>query len=553
VRIPTPDERTIYSSHRQDDVDALAFPVLSEHALGMLRSAGEVLHPRPGELLWDAGDPYDLNLVLSGGVLLLDRRDDRVVFVVEEGDFVGELGMLMGQRAFLPGVAMEGTTLLRVRVQELRKLVEISGELSDVLLAALDARRRLLKRIGEGGLVLAGDDDRDLHRLQDFAERNQIPYRTVLRSHRSAWADLAETSALPEAGTAVVTGERRVMTAPTTRDLATALGIDLWGISDDSRCDLLVVGAGPAGLAAAVYGASEGLDVVVVEDIAIGGQAGSSSRIENYLGFYQGVSGVELARAAMLQAVKFGTRLVSPRSVTGLSQVPGGFRVRLDDEHDVIASAVIIASGVRYRRLDLPGLADLEGRGVYYAASQLEAKVVSGRNAVVVGGANSAGQAALFLARHAGQVHVLIRRDDLRDTMSNYLAQRLTHHERITVHPRSELCGVHGTSRLSALTWRDHALDREVRLDAAALFLMIGADPCTAWLHEVGAELDAKGFVVTRDGFATSVPGLFAVGDVRAGSVKRVASAVGEGSVVISAVHAYLAGIETASASAPVR
>jgi thioredoxin reductase (NADPH) len=543
--IPMPDERTIYSSHRQDDVDALAWPVFSEHALSMLRSAGEVLYPEPGELLWDAGDPYDLNLVLTGGVLLLDRRDDRVAFVIEEGDFVGELGMLMGQRAFLPGVAMEGTTLLRVRVQELRRLVEISGELSDVLLSAFDARRRLLKRIGEGGLVLAGDDDRDLHRLQDFAERNQIPYRTVLRSHRSAWTDLAETCALPQAGTAVVTGERRVMTAPTTRDLATALGIDLWGISDDSRCDLLVVGAGPAGLAAAVYGSSEGLDVVVVEDVAIGGQAGSSSRIENYLGFYQGVSGVELARAAMLQTVKFGTRLVSPRSVTGLSQGPGGLRVRLDDEHDVVASAVIIASGVRYRRLDLPGLADLEGRGVYYAASQLEAKVVSGRNAVVVGGANSAGQAALFLARYAGRVHVLIRRDDLRDTMSNYLAQRLTHHERVTVHPRSELSGVHGTSRLSALTWRDHALDRDVRLDAAALFLMIGADPCTTWLHEVGVELDAKGFVVTRDGFATSVPGLFAVGDVRAGSVKRVASAVGEGSVVISAVHSYLADAET--------
>jgi thioredoxin reductase (NADPH) len=543
--LPMPDERTIYSSRRPDDVDALAWPVFSGHALAMLRSAGEVLHPEAGELLWDAGDPYDLNLVLAGGVLLLDRRDDRVVFVIEEGDFVGELGMLMGQRAFLPGVAMEGTTLLRVRVDELRKLVEISGELSDVLLSAFDARRRLLTRIEEGGLVLAGDDDRDLHRLQDFAERNQIPYRTVLRSERSAWTDLAATSALPEAGTAVVTGERRVMTAPTTRDLATALGIDLWGISGDSRCDLLVVGAGPAGLAAAVYGASEGLDVVVVEDVAIGGQAGSSSRIENYLGFYRGVSGVELARAAMLQAVKFGTRLVCPRSVTGLSQGPGGFRVRLDDEHDVVASAVIIASGVRYRRLDLPGLADLEGRGVYYAASQLEAKVVSGRNAVVVGGANSAGQAALYLARHAGQVHVLIRRDDLRDTMSNYLAQRLTHHERVTVHPRSELCRVHGTSRLSALTWRDHAVNRDVSLDAAALFLMIGADPCTTWLHEVGVELDAKGFVVTRDGFATSVPGLFTVGDVRAGSVKRVASAVGEGSVVISAVHSYLAGIET--------
>ena len=543
--IPVPDEQTHYSSRRQDDVDALAWPVLSEHALGLLRSAGEVLHPGSGELLWDAGDTYDLYLVLAGGVLLVDRRDDRVVFVIEEGDFVGELGMLMGQRAFLPGVAMEETVLLRVQVEKLRRLVEISGELSDVLLAAFDARRRMLKRIGEGGLVLAGDDDSDLHRLQEFAERNQLPYRSVLRSDASSWSDLAKTVELPETGTAVVTGQRQVLTAPATRDLATALGIDLWCLSDDSRCDLLVVGAGPAGLAAAVYGASEGLDVVVVEDVAIGGQAGSSSRIENYLGFPRGVSGAELARSGMLQAVKFGTRLVSPRSVTGLSQVPGGFRVRLDDEHDIEACSVIVASGVRYRRLGVPGLAELEGRGVYYAVSELEAKVVSGRNAVVVGGANSAGQAALFLTRYADQVHVLIRRDDLRDTMSNYLAQRLTHHGRVTVHPRSELAAVESGNRLSGLTWRDHVRERDVRVEAAGLFLMIGADPCTTWLHGAGIELDATGYVVTSDGFATSVPGLFAVGDARAGSVKRVASAVGEGSVVISAVHSYLADTST--------
>ncbi|MGH3348163.1 MAG: cyclic nucleotide-binding domain-containing protein, partial [Nocardioides sp.] len=186
-RIPVPDERTHYSS-RQRDVDVLAWPVFSHDALDLLRSAGEVLHPEPGELLWDASDPYDFYLVLAGGVLLLDRRDDRVVFVIEAGDFVGELGMLMGQRAFLPGVAMADTAVLRVRVEELRRLVEISGELSDVLLAAFDARRRMLKRLGEGGLVLAGDDDRDLHRLQEFAERNQLPYRTVLRSHESAWS-----------------------------------------------------------------------------------------------------------------------------------------------------------------------------------------------------------------------------------------------------------------------------------------------------------------------------------------------------------------------------
>jgi thioredoxin reductase (NADPH) len=452
--------------------------------------------------------------------------------------------MLMGQRAFLPGVAMEGTELLRVRVAELRRLVEVSGELSDVLLSALDARRGLLTRLGEGGLVLAGDeDDPDLHRLQDFAERNHLPYRTVLRSDPSTWSELAHSSALPETGTAVVTGQRRVMRAPTTRELATALGIDLWEISDESRCDLLIVGAGPAGLAAAVNGASEGLDVVVVEDVAIGGQAGSSSRIENYLGHYRGISGAELARAAMLQAVKFGTRLVSPRSVTGLTKLPGGFRVRLDGEQDVVAAAVIIASGVRYRRLDLPGLDDLEGRGVYYAASQLEARVVSGQDAVVVGGGNSAGQAALFLTRHARQVHVLIRRDDLRDTMSNYLAQRLTHHEQITIHPRAELREVHGTDRLTALTWRDLARDRDVRLDAAAVFVMIGAEPCTTWLRDAGVELDAKGFVITHDHFATSVPGLYAVGDVRAGSAKRVASAVGEGSVAIPAVYAYLAAL----------
>src|ERR671919_2083538 len=196
--IPVPDELTQYSSRRHDGDDALAWPVFSEQALDLLRSAGEVLRPEPGEVMWDAGDPYDLTLVLAGGVFLLDRRDDRVVFVIEEADFVGELGMLMGQRAFLPGVAMEGTTLLRVRVEELRRLVEISGELSDVLLSAFDARRRLLKRLGEGGLVLAGDDDRNLHRLQDFAERNQIPYRTVLRSDTSAWSELAKTTALPE-------------------------------------------------------------------------------------------------------------------------------------------------------------------------------------------------------------------------------------------------------------------------------------------------------------------------------------------------------------------
>jgi thioredoxin reductase (NADPH) len=228
-----------------------------------------------------------------------------------------------------------------------------STELSDVLLSAFDARRRLLTRWGEGGLVLAGDDDGDMHRLREFAERNHVPYRTVLRSDPSAWSEVAATCALPEKGTAVVTGRGRILTQPTTRDLAAAVGLDLSGLSDQARCDLLIVGAGPAGLAAAVYGASEGLDVVIAEDVALGGQAGTSSRIENYLGFPRGIAGSELARSAMLQAVKFGARLVSPRSVTSLSRNPDGFQVRLDDHNDVAARAVVVASGVQYRRLEI--------------------------------------------------------------------------------------------------------------------------------------------------------------------------------------------------------
>jgi thioredoxin reductase (NADPH) len=282
--------------------------------------------------LWDTGDSYDLYLVLAGGVLLLDRRDDRVVFVVEGGDFVGELGMLMGQRAFFPGVAMEDTAVLRVRVEELRRLVEISGELSDVLLSAFDARRRLLKRMREGGLVLAGDDDRDLHRLQEFAERNQLPYRTVLRSDASAWSELAKTTALPEAGTVVVTGERRVMTAPTARDLATALGIDLWCLSDDSRCDLLVVGAGPAGLAAAVYGASEGLDAVVVEDVAIGGpgrQLVADRELPRLpLGHFRGRAGTGRDAAGRQVRDQAGVPAIPHRAVAGVRRLPRPARRR---------------------------------------------------------------------------------------------------------------------------------------------------------------------------------------------------------------------------------
>ena len=290
-----------------------------------------------------------------------------------------------------------------------------------------------------------------------------------------------------------------------------------------------------------MYGASEGLDVVIVEDVALGGQAGTSSRIENYLGFPRGISGSELARSAMLQAVKFGARLVSPRSVTELSRSPadsgsGSMTSKMSQPGPSSSP-----SGVQYRRLGIPGVAEFEGRGVYYAATELEARACFGRNVVVVGGANSAGQAALFLAQQANQVHILIRRDSLAETMSTYLEQRIAHHERITVHPQSQLTSCRCETR-HRTDLAGRARQQDVRLEAGGLFLMIGAVPRTAWLSDVGVELDDKGFVTTRGSFETSVPGLYAVGDVRAGSVKRVASAVGEGSVVISAVHSHLAG-----------
>ena len=436
------DERTRYSSQRPDAIEDEALPEFSAECRRLLdvRRCTSCI-PSPVRRCGMRATSTTCTSCSPVRSVCWIERGNRVVFVVEAGDFVGELGMLMGQPAFLAGVATENSTLLRVRVDDLRQLVATSAELGDVLLSAFDARRRLLTRWGVGGLVLAGDDDdRDLHRLQEFAERNHVPYRTVLRSDPADWAELGATCSLPETGTAVVTGGRQVLTEPTTRDLATALGLDLCGLSDQARCDLLIVGAGPAGLAAAVYGASEGLDVVIVEDVALGGQAGTSSRIENYLGFPRGVAGSELARLAMLQAVKFGARLVSPRTVTALSRRPDGFLVRLDDQRDVVARAVVIASGVQYRRLEsVPDIAAFEGRGVYYAATELEARACVGQDAVVVGGANSAGQAALFLAEKVKQVHVLIRQDDLSETMSSYLAQRLAHHERITIHPRSQL------------------------------------------------------------------------------------------------------------------
>ena len=537
------------------DLGRMAWPRLDDALLAELRAHGEEVRAAPGEVLWEVGDEgYDFAVVLEGRVDVIDRAGDRHVSVIDAPNCIGELGMLLGQRPFLAGVVGEPSRLLVVPRETFLGLLASVPALSDVLVAAFAARRRLLVGWGEGGLSLVGDaDDPATMRLRTFAERSLLPHTFVDRADAAAVAVLGERCDLPPTGPAAVTADYRVLADPEPRELAAALGLDLVR-EHHERYDVIVVGAGPAGLAAAVYGASEGLCVLVVDDTAVGGQAATSSRIENYLGFATGISGAELAFRGLIQAVKFGARLAVPRRAVDVEPCDDGLDVTLDDGHVLHTGAVVLANGVQYRRLPLDGLEALEGAGVFYAATDLEARRCTGRTAVVVGGANSAGQAAMFLADRAAHVHVVVRGDDLERGMSSYLSSRIVRDPRVTVHLRSEVTALHAAApgadgrpaglRGVTLSGPDGDV---TELDVGGLFLMIGAAPHTGWLHGI-VDLDEKGFVLTgRDGspFAASPPGVFAVGDVRSGSVKRVASAVGEGSVVVAAVHEHLAALSS--------
>jgi thioredoxin reductase (NADPH) len=385
-------------------------------------------------------------------------------------------------------------------------------------------------------------------RLLEFATRNRIPHRWLAPEDATAAAILERVGVSGDAEVWVVVRGQKALADPSNLYVAKALGLDL-AVKQEAPADLIVVGTGPAGLAAAVYGASEGLTTVAVDDVAIGGQAGTSSRIENYLGFPTGISGGELAFRAEVQALKFGARVTVPRRATALSRENGLYVVRLDDKTDLRGRSVVIATGARYRRLGLPRQELFEGAGIYYAATELEARRCRNAEAVVVGGGNSAGQAAMFLAGMARRVHLIYRGPDLGHSMSHYLISRLEHAPNVRLRMMSEVRALHGDERLEAVTV---VADRgeEETIPARAIFVMIGADPCTDWLQGVIA-LDDRAFAVTGaaavDGataidspYQTSLPGVFAVGDVRSGSVKRVASAVGEGSVVVQDVHRYL-------------
>ncbi|WP_405660180.1 FAD-dependent oxidoreductase [Streptomyces sp. NBC_01166] len=538
-----------------------AFPRLTPEQLQDLTVHGERRRTTEGEVLYREGEPFrEFLAILSGAVEILQDHggpEERRVAVHGPGRFLGELGMLEGQAAFDTAVVREAGEILAVPVERQRTLVGRDPVLGDLILRAYLGRRYLLIGLGAGFRILGSCYSRDTLRLREFAARNRLPHRWLdLERDKEAESLLRRFSIRPEETPVVLWKGERVLRNPSNAELARLIGLPT-STPKAARCDVMVVGAGPAGLAAAVYGASDGLSTISVDAVATGGQAGTSSRIENYLGFPSGISGGELIERAVLQAHKFGARLMVPAQVDRLVPQDDEYVVAFTDGSQARAGAVVLASGVRYRRLEVPGIDRLEGISVYYAATVHEASLCEADPVAVVGGGNSAGQAALFLANHASGVHLLVRGGDLNADMSRYLVDQVERHPKIEVRLRTEVRGVSGKEKLESLIVEDNANGERRTLRAAALFVFIGARPGTEWLRGVLA-LDEKGFVLTgADAQAvadetrwdplgrgpllleTSLPGVFAAGDVRSGSVKRVASATGEGAMAIRLVHEH--------------
>jgi thioredoxin reductase (NADPH) len=457
---------------------------------------------------------------------------------------MGEISLLYGGTASLPLRTAVDTRVIEVPRETFLTLISQIPEMSDIIITVFAARRRRQLEDRRSGLFLIGEEvDRNVRRIAEFASRNRLPYASVPLHSPEAEAS-AKSCAIDASTPAVIFGSKVPITDPTPDKIARLLGLNI-DFSGDEQFDVLIVGGGPAGVAAAVYAGAEGLRSLVVEDIVLGGQAGASSRIENYMGFATGISGADLLWRGQVQAIKFGARFAIPRRVTTLeAQENGVFSAGFENGQRVRASAIVVASGVQYRRLPLERLAAFENSGVYYSATEMEARYCKDTEAVVIGGGNSAGQAAMFLSRYARCVRVLVRGSSLAASMSSYLTSRLEADPGITIEYNSEVTALEGGEHLESVTLRNAKTGQSRKVAARALFIMVGAAPNTEWLSGL-VKLDDKGFVFTGLGppaspFATSYPGIFAVGDVRAGSVKRVASAVGEGSVVISKVWEHV-------------
>jgi thioredoxin reductase (NADPH) len=538
------------------------FPKLTPEEVDRLRRFGEVRRYASGEPLFIAGQEAPGMFVVISGRVLVSRRDplSHREPIVEEGpgEFLAELGQLSGQRALVDAHAVTDVEALLIPPERLRNLVIVETDLGDKIMRALILRRIALIEMGSGGPVLIGPaESPDMVRLQGFLSRNAHPHQVIDPSEDPEAAALIDRYVSgPNELPLAVCPNGTVLKNPSEAELAQMLGLARTDLPHRTF-DVAIVGAGPAGLATAVYAASEGLSVIVLEQRAFGGQAGASARIENYLGFPTGISGQALMGRAYVQAQKFGAEIIIPVPVTRLHCKDMPRTLELERGKPTKATAVVVASGASYRRPDIPNLRDFEGRGVWYWASPIEARMCRNSEIVLVGGGNSAGQAAVFLSRHARKIWMLVRGPSLDATMSHYLIDRIKETPNIEVLTETELVALAGNEegRLTRVRWRHKRSGKETEKPIRNVFLFIGADPATKWLEGCGVAVDAKGFILTGCGsdvpastgpngraraLETNVPGIFAIGDVRSGSVKRVGAAIGEGAAVVAELHSYL-------------
>lgn len=539
------------------------FPVLTPEQQARVLAHGRLRKAVSGETIVEPSTPGIKFFVVVSGRLELHRVSDNkeeLIALCGPGMFTGELGLLSGRRAFVRIRAGEASELIEIEREALQGLVQTDSELSDIFLRAFLLRRLELIARGIGDLVLIGSNHSlDTFRIKDFLTRNYQPYAYIDLERDAEVQELLDRFQVAIDELPVLICRRTiVLRNPNNQQIVDCLGFNE-GIDQQHVRDMIVVGAGPAGLAAAVYGASEGLDVLVLESNSPGGQAGASSKIENYLGFPTGISGSELAGNAYAQAQKFGAQMLIARNAKGLACDRRPYELKFDDGEKVPARTVVIATGAQYRRLSLENLSRFEGAGVYYVATHLESQLCAGQEVAIVGGGNAAGQAAIFMAQTARRVYVLVRSDGLAESMSRYLIRRIEESPNIELRTNTEVIGLSGSDHLEAMEWRNNKTGKVEKHEIGALFSMTGAVPNSAWL-EGCVTCDAAGFIKTGSDLSkddlerakwplsrapylleTSLPGVFAVGDVRGGNVKRVASAVGEGSIAVSFVHQVLA------------
>jgi thioredoxin reductase (NADPH) len=548
---------------------AQMFPRLSPVEVDRLRSFGEIRRFAAGDSLARIGEVSHGMFVLLSGKVAVTQRDEHGVaspiVVHGPGDFMAELAQLSGRPALVDGIAEEAVEAIVIPPDRLRNLLVAEAELGERIMRALILRRVGLLETGHGGPVIVGRAGHgDVLRLEGFLSRNGHPHQRLdPETDPTARALIERFQIDPSALPIVLCPNGALLHNPSEGELARCIGL-VKPIDAAMVYDVVVVGAGPAGLATAVYAASEGLSALVLDCRAFGGQAGASSRIENYLGFPTGISGMALMARAYNQAQKFGAELAIPDEVVRLECHPSSrdarFRLGLANGEAVSARAVVVASGARYRRLELPNLAEFEGSSVHYWASPLEGRLCTGQEVALVGAGNSAGQAVVYLANQVAKVWLLVRGAGLEATMSRYLVDRIAALPNVEVLTQTEITALEGhDGTLEAIRWKRLGAGAEVRREIRHLFLFIGADPNTAWLSKYDVALDDKGFVRTgfdvdaaRRPLETSHPGVFAIGDVRCGSVKRVAAAVGEGAQVVATLHAFLRESESQRAVARV-